>query len=110
MQFNHIVKEVYPIEGGKWRVTVENKETRRCSDQVFDSVMICSGHYSAPFIPDIPGKDTFIGKQYHSKHYRQPDPYTDMNVLVVGAGPSGKDLALHLARKSKKVRLVQVYN
>ncbi|KAI4469076.1 dimethylaniline monooxygenase [Holotrichia oblita] len=61
IQFNHIVNEIYPLDGGKWRVTVVNKLTKASSSNVYDCVMICTGHYSSPYYPNIPGRDTFKG-------------------------------------------------
>lgn len=68
--------------------------------------MICNGHYSVPFIPKLPGQDLFGGKQLHSHDYRAPDPFTGLNVLIIGAGPSGMDLTLHISQVAKKVSLI----
>ncbi|KAK9718775.1 Flavin-binding monooxygenase-like [Popillia japonica] len=103
IQFNNIVTEVYPLEEGKWRVTVVNKLSKLSTSKIFDSVMICTGHYSSPYYPNIPGRNSFKGEQYHSKYYRSPDAYTGKDMLVIGAGPSGMDLALHLSKTANKV-------
>lgn len=102
-QLNHIVTSVKPLEGNKWLVTVEDKTLRKPFEKVFDSVMICTGHYSSPYVPDIPGRDTFKGEHFHSKYYRAPDPYLEKDVLIIGAGPSGIDMALHLSKTARKV-------
>lgn len=41
----------------------------------------------------------------HSHDYRVPEIFTGKRVLVIGAGPSGMDIALELTSVSKKVIL-----
>jgi cation diffusion facilitator CzcD-associated flavoprotein CzcO len=38
--------------------------------ETFDSVVVCSGHYSDPHIPDLEGADVFEGEVDHSHNYR----------------------------------------
>ena len=65
-------------------------------------VCICR-HYFIPHVPDIPGLTNFPGKVIHSHVYREPELYSDETVLVVGAGPSGRDLLVDLANHAKCV-------
>ncbi|KAM4749211.1 uncharacterized protein WCC33_006651 [Rhinophrynus dorsalis] len=71
----------------------------------FDAVMVCVGHYSHPFIPDIAGIDTFQGVILHSHEYRYPEPFSSRSVVLLGSGPSGVDIALEIARHAKHVTL-----
>jgi cation diffusion facilitator CzcD-associated flavoprotein CzcO len=47
----------------------------------FDAVVVASGHYHAPQIPDIPGlkqiKDLWPNRIWHSKRYRTPGAFTN---------------------------------
>jgi Flavin-binding monooxygenase-like len=49
--------------------------------QEFDSVVIASGHYHSPNVPDIPGlkewKNRWPERVSHSKAYRRPDDFKD---------------------------------
>lgn len=65
--------------------------------------MVCNGHYNKPVIPTLPGKDKFKGSQCHSHEYRKPEPYRGKKVLIIGAGPSGMDLALHISFHAEQV-------
>jgi len=47
--------------------------------------------------------DQFTGKVLHSHDYREPTPLVGQRVVVVGAGPSGMDLALEIAGCAKEV-------
>ena len=53
-----------------------------------------------PFIPVLPGVDTFKGQQMHSHDYRVPSIFKGKRVLVIGAGPSGMDLTLEISREA----------
>jgi dimethylaniline monooxygenase (N-oxide forming) len=64
---------------------------------VYDVVMICNGHYNTPIIPDLPGQELFQGKILHSHHYRSVDLFKGKRVLVIGAGPSGLDIAFQIS-------------
>jgi cation diffusion facilitator CzcD-associated flavoprotein CzcO len=46
-------------------------------EEVFDAVVVCSGHFSEPRIADIPGIDTWPGKEMHSHNYRDPQSFRD---------------------------------
>jgi putative flavoprotein involved in K+ transport len=54
-----------------------------------------SGYTRLPHLPRWPG--AFDGPVVHSVEYRNPQPYRDQDVLVVGAGNSGTEIALDLA-------------
>lgn len=43
------------------------------------------------------------GSIIHSHSYREPEKYQGRRVLVIGAGPSGLDLAMHLSNFTKKL-------
>jgi putative flavoprotein involved in K+ transport len=62
------------------------------------SVVIATGKYHTPVVPNWTGKDTFTGELIHSSRYRNPGPYRDRHVLVVGPGASGFEIATQLAK------------
>lgn len=61
------------------------------------TVVVATGCNHTPHVPDWPGRDGFRGELLHAGHYRRPDPYRGRDVLVVGAGNTGTDIALDLA-------------
>jgi putative flavoprotein involved in K+ transport len=63
-----------------------------------ENVVVATGPFQRPFIPAVSaGLDPAI-HQRHSVDYRSPFDLPDGPVLVVGAGPSGAQIALELAR------------
>ena len=64
----------------------------------FDKVVVANGHYRYPWFPNIPGLDEWLaaGKVTHSARYRRPVDFGS-TPLVVGGGPSGRDIATEIA-------------
>ncbi|MFF2236286.1 ArsO family NAD(P)H-dependent flavin-containing monooxygenase [Streptomyces anulatus] len=61
------------------------------------AVISATGTWSRPFLPAIPGRSTFAGRQLHTVNYRSPADFTDQNVIVVGGGNSGAQITADLA-------------
>ncbi|MEU9627903.1 NAD(P)/FAD-dependent oxidoreductase [Streptomyces luteogriseus] len=61
------------------------------------AVVVATGRCHTPDLPRWPGRSTFTGTLLHSAHYRSPAPYRGQDVLVVGAGNSGTEIASVLA-------------
>ncbi len=61
--------------------------------QHFDAIIVATGRYNAPNIPNISGAELlanrFPGHIQHSRQYRRPAGFTNKTVLIVGAGVSG---------------------
>jgi cation diffusion facilitator CzcD-associated flavoprotein CzcO len=60
-------------------------------------VVSATGTWSQPFIPDIPGRELFKGRQVHSAHYENPESFAGQTVLVVGGGNSGAQIMAEVA-------------
>lgn len=60
-------------------------------------VVMASGFNAAPVLPDWPGADAFPGELLHSSAYANPDRFRGRDVLVVGAGNTGAEIAADLA-------------
>jgi putative flavoprotein involved in K+ transport len=58
-----------------------------------EHVVVATGYNGTPFVPDWPGRASFTGELVHSSDYRNPQPYLGRDVLVVGAGNSGAEIA-----------------
>ncbi|HZF87754.1 ArsO family NAD(P)H-dependent flavin-containing monooxygenase [Streptomyces sp.] len=61
------------------------------------TVVSATGTWSRPFLPAVPGRAVFRGRQLHTVNYRRPDDFTGQRVLVVGGGNSGAQIAADLA-------------
>jgi len=59
-------------------------------------VVIATGHNHTPDLPDWPGAEGFTGELLHAASYRNATPYVGKDVLVVGSGNTGSEIALDL--------------
>lgn len=79
--------------------------------EVYNAIVVASGHYSTPFVPDISGLQewnrAFPGTISHSKHFRKPQAFVDKKVIVVGNSASGLDISSQISPFSKLVLLSQ---
>lgn len=69
------------------------------------SVVIATGHYSTPARPALAEGLPADVAQVFARDYRNPASLPDGGVLVVGAGPTGQQLAGELARSGRRVHL-----
>lgn len=67
-----------------------------------NKVVIATGNNADPVTPRFPGIETFRGKVLHSAAYTEAAPYAGMQVLVVGMGNTGAEIALDLAESGAR--------
>ena len=90
-------------ETGKWKITAKDLNTDQLVSDVFDGVMVCTGHHVTPLIPTFKDQHKFKGKIIHTHSYKKPNGFEDKNVIVVGIGNSGGDAVVELSSVAKKV-------
>uniref|UniRef100_J3LE73 Flavin-containing monooxygenase n=1 Tax=Oryza brachyantha TaxID=4533 RepID=J3LE73_ORYBR len=98
---------VRSMDAGIWRQRADDDRVAeaQCVEEVFDAVVVATGHYSQPRLPSIEGVEDWRRRQLHSHSYRVPDPFRDEVVVVVGCGDSGMDIALELRAVAREVHL-----
>jgi len=69
------------------------------------NVIIATGPFQKPFTPAFANELDPSISQIHSSNYLNPEQFTAQNILVVGAGNSGAEIALDLAQSGRKVWL-----
>lgn len=62
-----------------------------------DNVVVAMASYQVPKVPDFAAELSDDVVQLHTSDYRNPDQLQDGDVLVVGAGNSGAEIALDVA-------------
>ncbi|KAG7664098.1 uncharacterized protein J8A68_002352 [[Candida] subhashii] len=94
---------------GKWDISIRKKNENRDESEwyleSFDAVVIANGHYTVPFIPNIPGmagfNAKFPGVLMHAKSFRDPEEFKDLDVLVIGGGISTINLLQYIVPIAK---------
>ncbi|MFA9444502.1 flavin-containing monooxygenase [Egicoccus sp. AB-alg6-2] len=79
--------------GDHWEVTT--------SAGTFEAevVVLATGYNGAPFVPSWPGRETFTGTLVHASTYRTGAAFAGRDVLVVGSGNTGAEIAVDLVEQ-----------
>jgi putative flavoprotein involved in K+ transport len=98
-RFDIRVERVDRADGG-WRLVTSGGELDACR------VAVATGYSNVPLPADWSGVDTFRGELLHSVEYRNAERFRGRDVLVVGTGNSGAEIAVDLVEGgAKRVRL-----
>ena len=65
VKFNHCVMNTN-FDGQKFEVTYRDKKNDKILKDIFDYVVVSTGHFSVPFIPEYQGMKSFPGRIMHS--------------------------------------------
>lgn len=85
-----VVKIQREPSGEDWRVLTDTEQFTA------ERVVVATGYNRIANVPELPGQRNFRGILWHSRDYRNGAPFRDENVLVVGMGNTGAELALDL--------------
>ena len=85
-----------------FEVTSHDKKNDTFSKDIFDYVVVSTGHFSVPFIPEYPGMTLFPGRILHSHDFRDAEEFKGKNVIVLGSSYSAEDVALQCHKYGAK--------
>jgi putative flavoprotein involved in K+ transport len=84
-----------------WRLAVAGGD-----DVEAQHVVVATGYNHTPLMPEFPGKEGFEGELLHASEYRNAEPFRGRDVLVVGSGNTGAEIAVDLVEGgAARVRL-----
>ncbi|HIF9194801.1 TPA: flavin-containing monooxygenase [Photobacterium damselae] len=72
-------------------------------EEIFDRVIIATGELWQPLRPILPGAEHFSGTLITSKDYQEPEVFKGKNILIIGGGVSGADIASDLVPFARSV-------
>jgi putative flavoprotein involved in K+ transport len=70
------------------------------------ALISATGTWWRPFIPAVPGRELFTGRQLHTRDFHRAGDFTGQRVVVVGGGNSGAQIAACLTGPATAVRWV----
>jgi cation diffusion facilitator CzcD-associated flavoprotein CzcO len=84
---------------------VEHSDTA----ETFERVVVASGRFQSPYVPSVPGIESFAGPAgaMATYRYRDPAPYLHKRVLVAGGAISALEIASELAQLGVSVVVAQ---
>ncbi|GJL63823.1 MAG: hypothetical protein NPIRA04_24770 [Nitrospirales bacterium] len=104
IRFGCTVESITPIDPYTWAVVYSQNGKEK--KEYVDSVAICQGKFSKPKIPELKDIKKFKGTIHHSYDYKSPEAYRDKEVVCVGIGESGSDIAHQIAKVSRSAHLI----
>jgi trimethylamine monooxygenase len=76
----------------QFTVTVKDLTNQRMYSELFDYVVVASGHFSTPNVPYFEGFGTFNGRIMHAHDFRDALEFKDRDVLIIGTSYSAEDI------------------
>jgi NADPH-dependent 2,4-dienoyl-CoA reductase/sulfur reductase-like enzyme len=68
------------------------------------AVVVATGYNHTPRLPDWPGRESYTGQLLHAGAYRNAGPFAGKDVLVVGVGNTGAEIAVDLVEGGARRR------
>ncbi|MCD7456594.1 hypothetical protein HAX54_032313 [Datura stramonium] len=84
-------------EEKKWNVKSRNVASGEKEIYTCDFLVLATGENSEGYIPKVLGLENFKGEIIHSSEYKSGQKYEEKEVLVVGSGNSGMEIAFDLS-------------
>lgn len=86
-----------------WRIHSEDGQSWHARHLV-----MATGPLSSANMPDIPGRDSFVGRSYHTGQWpHKPVDFTGLRVAVVGTGSSAVQAIPVIARQARELKVFQ---
>ncbi len=92
VRFNTVVRWIDRASDDTFLVVSEDLVQRRTTREVFDHVIVASGHFWSPNLPTIDGLESFPGQVLHAHDFRGAESYDGLKVLLVGSSYSAEDI------------------
>jgi putative flavoprotein involved in K+ transport len=70
-------------------------------------LVFATGFWDTPFVPDIPGRERFAGRQLHVAEARDLGQCDGLRIIVIGAGTSAHDVSAELWEAGADVTMIQ---
>ncbi|KAK4558605.1 hypothetical protein RGQ29_008063 [Quercus rubra] len=90
----------------RWIVKARNASSGEVEIYSAKFLVVATGETTNPFTPEVEGLNTFPGEVLHSTQYKSGREFKNKNVLVVGSGNSGVEIALDLANHGAKTSII----
>ncbi|MCY4050481.1 MAG: NAD(P)/FAD-dependent oxidoreductase [Gammaproteobacteria bacterium] len=93
IRFHSTVRRVsYDNASGKFTVIVHDNEKNEDYSEEFDYVVVASGHFSTPNVPEFEGFNSFNGRILHAHDFRDALEFKDQDILIIGTSYSAEDI------------------
>jgi indole-3-pyruvate monooxygenase len=101
-----VESSTYDTDGKYWSIVARDMMKCTIVNYIAKFLVVASGENSAENIPMVPGLENFQGVAIHSSSYKSGINYRGRNMLVVGSGNSGMEIAYDLASHGANTSIV----
>lgn len=101
--FGTTVEHVARTGDGRWAVRTSGPDGEHT--HTYDAVIVANGHHWDPRWPDPAYPGTFAGEQIHAHDYRNAEQLAGRDVVVVGMGNSGLDIAVEASKVARSATM-----
>ena len=101
IKFNTTVTQA-KYNGNQFEISVLNKKDNTITSDNFDYLIVASGHFSVPYIPEYQGMESFPGRILHGHDFRDAEEFRNKDVVVLGSSYSAEDIALQCYKYGAK--------
>ncbi|MDG2298216.1 MAG: NAD(P)/FAD-dependent oxidoreductase [Planktomarina sp.] len=92
IRFSTIVRDIRTAEDGRFELTSRNEITDTDRSEFFDKIIVATGHFSVPNVPEYPGFDQFNGRLMHAHDFRDAREFIGKDLLILGTSYSAEDI------------------
>ena len=90
------------FNGSQFELTSINKKENKVAKEICDYVVVSTGHFSVPYIPEYEGMKSFPGRILHGHDFRDAEEFRNKDVVVLGSSYSAEDIALQCYKYGAK--------
>lgn len=95
IRFNSAARWIsFDDESQKFTVAIDDLKNDTTYEEVFDYLIVATGHFSVPNMPFFEGIDTFTGTVLHAHDFRGAEPYAGRKLLLIGSSYSAEDIGV----------------
>ncbi|ELU10416.1 hypothetical protein CAPTEDRAFT_130323, partial [Capitella teleta] len=93
IRFRHAARWIEYQQGQKVFSVIVHDLVNGCQKhELFDYVIVATGHFSTPNVPEFDGIETFPGRVLHAHDFRNAQEFTNQDVLIIGSSYSAEDI------------------
>ena len=101
IKFNTTITQA-KFNGNQFEVSALNKKDNTISSNNYDYLVVASGHFSVPYIPEYKGMNSFPGRILHGHDFRDAEEFRNKDIVVLGSSYSAEDIALQCYKYGAK--------
>lgn len=103
IRFNTTVRWVEYLEKeNQFKVILDDLKENRTYEEIFDYLVVASGHFSTPNMPYFKGIENFRGAVMHAHDFRGADQFIGQDLLLIGSSYSAEDIGVQCYKHGAK--------